>query len=108
MSVQNIMSGVTSSPTTGAACRASLTGDTPVSQTFQATVTGTGAVSATVVIEGSNDGVGFIPIGTISLTDTTTDTDGFAYAGPWQFVRANVTALAGTGATVTVLQGLGR
>jgi hypothetical protein len=70
--------------------------------TFQATVSGTGAVTATVLIQCSNDGTNWLTLGTITLTGTTSATDGFASAAPWAFVRANVTARTGTGAAVTV------
>ncbi len=65
---------------------------------FSATVTGTGAVSATVDIQVSNDGVNPIdksPL-TITLSGTTLDTDGDVISASWPWVRANVTALVGT------------
>lgn len=70
---------------------------------LQATVVGTGAVSATVIIEASNDGASAVatPLGTITLTGTNADSDGFANAEPWKFIRARVSALSGTGAVVT-------
>ena len=74
--------------------------------TFQATVTGTGAVTATVDIEVSNAGVNVVDTvaGTITLSGTTTHSDGFTTQhSPWKFVRANVTAITGTGASVDVL-----
>lgn len=72
--------------------------------TFQATVSGTGAVSATVDIEVSNDGVNVVDTvaGTIALSGTTSDSDGITVDAPWGFWRANVTAISGTGAAVTV------
>lgn len=72
---------------------------------FQATVSGTGAVTATVTIEVSNDGVNTIGtvMGTISLSGTTSASDGFTSQAPWKYVRANVTGLTGTGATVDVV-----
>lgn len=75
--------------------------------TFQAVVTGTGAVTATVLLEVSNDGTNAISpgMGTIGLSGTTTASDGFAVLAPWAFVRANVTAISGTGAAVTVTEG---
>lgn len=81
--------------------------DSPWS-TFQATVTGTGAVSATVSILGSNDGINWVAtaLGTITLSGTTSASDGFTTVAPWKFVCANVTALSGTGATVVVLMGV--
>lgn len=81
--------------------------DSPYS-TFQATVTGTGAVTATVVIEVSLDGTNWCstPAGTITLSGTTTSSDGFTTASSWKYVRANITAISGTGATVVVLMGV--
>jgi len=73
--------------------------------TFQATVSGTGAVSATVAIEVSNDGDNFVTLGTITLSGTTTATDGFAASAPWAVVRANCTAISGTGAALSVVMG---
>ena len=77
--------------------------------TFQAIVSGTGAVSATVDIEYSNDGVNALDTvgGTITLSGTTSHTDGFtSQNAPWKYVRANVTAISGTGATVQVYMGV--
>jgi hypothetical protein len=77
--------------------------------TFQAVVTGTGTVTATVTIEYSNDGVNVLTTvgGTITLTGTTTASDGFTSSNaPWKYVRANVTAISGTGATVQVYMGV--
>lgn len=80
---------------------------------FQAIVTGTGAVSATVNIQVCNqedtfNGVksNWITMGTISLSGTTTATDGFTTICPWRYVRANVSAISGTGATVEVIMGV--
>ena len=73
--------------------------------TVQASVAGTGAVSATVLVEVSNDNVYFMPLGTITLTGASPQTDGFAASAAWCFIRANVTALSGTGATVNAYMG---
>ena len=80
---------------------------------FQAIVTGTGAVTATVAIQVSNEeatGQGtnsnWITIGSIALTGTTTATDGFTTIAPWRFVRAVTTNVTGTGATVEVIMGV--
>jgi hypothetical protein len=72
---------------------------------IQATVSGTGAVSATVVIEASNDALFAVStaIGTITLSGTTSSTDGFTTDAPWKYIRANVTAISGTSATVNVI-----
>lgn len=64
-------------------------------RTYQAVVSGAGAVSATVVVEGSNDGQNFIQIGTITLTGTNVATDGFVSNAAWRYVRARVTAASG-------------
>ncbi|HET8686205.1 MAG TPA: hypothetical protein VFM18_06020 [Methanosarcina sp.] len=98
----NYTSGVT---TTGA--QPAVFKDSPYSA-FSATVTGTGAVTATVLIEVSNDGTNWLstPMGTISLSGTTSATDGFTSSAPWKYVRANITAISGTGATVVVKMGV--
>lgn len=77
----------------------------PTNRTFQASIIGTGAVGATVIIEGSNDGVYFVVMGTITLTDTTTDSDAYVSAAAYTLVRCRVTAISGTGAVLTVTQG---
>ncbi len=70
---------------------------------FQATVTGTGAVASTVDIQVSNDSTNWFTLATITLTDTTTDTDGAATSAPFAYIRAKITAISGTSATVTVI-----
>lgn len=76
-------------------------------KTLQAYVIGTGAVTATVLIEGSNFGVEgtYITLGTITLTGTTIATDGFVHDAPWGFIRAELTAISGTGAAVSAALG---
>lgn len=76
--------------------------------TFQAVVSGTGAVTATVTIEFSNDGINALATlgGTITLSGTTVVSDGFSTASSWKYWRANVTAITGTGATVQVFHGV--
>lgn len=72
---------------------------------FQATVSGTGTVSATVIIECSNDGTDFLTCGTITLSGTTSASDGFVSVGPWAYVRARCTAISGTSAALSVVMG---
>ena len=83
--------------------------DAPLA-TFQAYGTTTaGSGSVTVLIQGSNttDTNSFITLGTITLTlGTTLTSDGFVSNAPWKYVRANVSAISGTGANVTVLMGV--
>lgn len=78
--------------------------------TFQAYgTTSAGTGSATIKIQGSNldDANSYIDLGTITLTlGTTLSADGFATTAPWKYVRANVTAISGTTATVNVLMGV--
>jgi hypothetical protein len=77
----------------------------PGSKTFQAVVEGSGAVTAEVDIEASNDGEHWLVLGTISLSGTGSDTDGFASSAAWAYHRANLTAVTGTGASVSVMMG---
>ncbi len=74
--------------------------------TFQATVKGSGSVSATVIIEVSNDRENFMTLGTITLSGTGAASDGFVSAAPWAFFRAKTTAISGTNAVVTVFAGV--
>lgn len=79
--------------------------DVPNSRTYQATVVGTGAVTGTVIFEGSNDKILYVPIGTVTLTGTTSATDGFTSSAAWANIRARVTAISGTGALITATVG---
>jgi hypothetical protein len=80
-------------------------------QAYQVVVVGTaGAYSATVVIEGSNDGTTAVavPLGTITIsgTGTTAASDGFATGlAPWAWIRARVSAISGTGANASTWMG---
>lgn len=79
-------------------------------KSFSATVTGSGSVAATVQIEISNDGEHWRAMvdadgntAEIVLSGTDSATDGFVTEESWLFHRANVTAITGTGAKVTVI-----
>lgn len=77
-------------------------------RTFQAKVEGTGAVTATVVIEVTNfdgDTTNVLTLGTITLSGTTRATDGFASLARWGNVRARISAISGTNAKVNVNMG---
>lgn len=76
----------------------------PKQKTFQAELNGDSATGATVVIEGSNTGNRYVTLGTITL-DGTTRSGGFYFEAPWCYVRANLTAIAGTGASVDCVMG---
>lgn len=95
-----LLSAVT---TTGAGSAYADSGRAP---SFDATVAGTGTVSATVVIRGRNTASGgWVTLGTITLSGTTSATDGFASLTRYMEYSANVTAISGTGAAVTVTMG---
>lgn len=63
--------------------------------------------SATITVEASNDGTNWVVLDTLSLTlGTTVTTDWFESTGMWDKMRANVTVLSGTGASVSVYMGV--
>jgi hypothetical protein len=70
-------------------------------QAVGSTSASTGA--ATILIQVSNDGVNYITMGTITLVlGTSATSDGFAVANSYEYYRANLSAISGTGAKVTV------
>lgn len=73
--------------------------------TVQATVTGTGAVSATVAIQVSNDGTAWLTLGTLTLSGTTSATNGLALNAHWVYIRGVISAISGTSATVNAIMG---
>lgn len=80
------------------------TSNVPTPKSYQAwgnTTAGAGA--ATIQIQGThNDGASWDLIGTITLTlGTTVTSDSFASDDRYGQVRANVTAISGTGANVS-------
>lgn len=89
---------------TGSAVPALYNGDLGTS--IQAVVSGTGAVTATVLIEVSNDpdtfGWAVTPLATFTLSGTTSVSDIFESKASHKYYRARITALTGTGAAVTV------
>lgn len=77
-------------------------------RTFEAYgLTGSGSGAATILIEVRNsEDATWKTMATISLTlGTTTTGDGFASSAAWRYVRARVSALTGTGASVHVNMG---
>lgn len=72
----------------------------------QVKIAGTGAVSVTASLQVSNIGgttdADWIEATSLSLTGTTTDTDGATLASGWQWMRVKLASITGTGATVTV------
>lgn len=73
-------------------------------QTFQVTVKGTGAVSATVQPVVSNDGVNWSNYGDpVTVSGTTRAVAGFGGAQNWKFYSAYLTAISGTAAQATLV-----
>jgi hypothetical protein len=95
-----LLGGIVASPATGPTIELSGSG----ARTFQASVSGSGAVTATVIFEVSNDPIahGWALVGTITLTGTNSDTAGFSMSAPWANVRARVTGISGSGAKINV------
>ena len=81
--------------------------DSPLT-TFHATLLGVGALSATVTIQVSADGVTAVStvLGVITLSGTNTVADGFAATASWKYVRAVVSATTGTVTSVSVDMGV--
>lgn len=87
-----------------------------VNRTFQAMgTTSSGVGSATIIIEASDKAtpvegtnVDWTTLGTITLTLGTTQTnDAFVSAASYRWIRARVSAISGTGATVNAYLGCG-
>ena len=75
----------------------------PPTQTVQVDLQGTGLVSATLSLQGSNDGVNYISV-VPAMTLSVAASPQFAsatYQNVWQFYRCNVTALTGALSSVT-------
>jgi len=103
-------SGVTSTTATGAS--SPIYKESPYGS-FQGIITGTGTVTATIAVQVTNEDAtangtnsNWITMSTITLSGTTTATDGFTTIAPWRWVRVNVTAISGTGATVQAIMGV--
>lgn len=79
--------------------------NSPAKKTFNAELVGAGA-TATIDIEASNIGTAgsYKAIATITLTSAA-PSDAFYFDGPYGQVRANLKAISGAGATVTVAMG---
>lgn len=76
-------------------------------KTFQAAgTTSSGSGSASIAVQGSNDGSNWDTIGTITLTlGTASTSDSFTSDDRYEVVRGNVTAISGTGAAVSLAMG---
>ena len=72
---------------------------------FMATISGTAALTGTIIVEATNDPLvttSWLTLGTIALTGTTTAQDGFSSSAQPANVRARLSALTGTSASVIV------
>lgn len=69
----------------------------------QGIVNGDGAVEATIVVKGSNNGANWETLGTITLSDTDTDSGTVDIDYPWGFISADLTVITGTDATAEAL-----
>lgn len=74
--------------------------------TFQAVLKGTGAITATILLEVSNDGENWLTLATFTMAGTTVVTDGAVSDAPWAYVRARLTAITGTSANASVFMGV--
>jgi hypothetical protein len=77
-------------------------------RTVQASIVGTGAVSATVTWYGNNRELasGGVLVATSTLSGTTTDTTGADIPAGWPYMYCVLSAISGTGAAVTATVGV--
>ena len=71
---------------------------------IQLSVFGTGAVSATTQVFGSNDEIAWVDLGSITATGTNSGTVSDSIDVPFRMLRADITAISGTGARALVTQ----
>lgn len=74
---------------------------------IQVIETGSGAITGTILLEGSADCVNFNTLDTFSETGTTAVFESVQNDNSAVCIRGNVTALTGTNATVSLLVGVG-
>lgn len=67
----------------------------------QSSLVGTGALTATINIDYSNDLIGWLPGPQIVLSGTTLVTDAFHSAEKWIYCKATLVSITGTGAKLT-------
>ena len=95
---------LTNATTTGAGNSFEPWGDT---RTYGATGVCDDSGTAVISIEVRNDSnAAWILMGTITITlSPTASGDGFSSIVPWKYVRARITSLSGTNATISVFMG---
>lgn len=73
-------------------------------QAYGSTSAGSGAATILCQVSNVDTDAAFITMGTITLTlGTAVTADGFASDAPWKYVRAKVSAISGTNASVNVI-----
>lgn len=79
-------------------------GSPPTDHAFILTVTGSGAVSASAQIVGSNDGINFVNYGSVISAASAATVSSQAQQGttPFQVLCAIITAISGTNASASV------
>lgn len=109
MNVHEFLNAQTTTTSACSAARAVNSKSWSPNRTFMASgTTGSGAGAATIIIYGSDLGTTtWVALGTITLTLATTitfglSTDAFSILAPWAFTCAHVSAISGTGASVSV------
>ncbi len=70
-------------------------------RTFSAAVAGTGVVSAVVAFQGSDDESVWHPLGSLTLSGTSSATGSTTVTSTRAFTRAVISLISGTGAAVT-------
>lgn len=76
-------------------------------KTHHAFVSGTGAVTATIVLRGNNDcSSNWVTLATFTLSGTTRADDAIVTDAPYVCFSANLTAITGTSAAATLVTGL--
>ena len=67
----------------------------------QVNLAGTGSISVTATIQVSNDNTNWIDADALSLTGTTSTTDGATIDAAWAYLRVTLSSITGTSATAT-------
>lgn len=98
--VRQVLTNVTSAPTTSVSYEYSLQQYDTRTKSFQVDLTGTGAVTATVKILASNTDVNYGEVASIDMSGTNLVTALYEVAANYAFLKLQVTAISGTGAVV--------
>lgn len=68
--------------------------------------TATGAGTASILVQLSNDDTNWITVDTLALTlGATSTSDSHSMDAPWKYVRGVVNSITGTGATISLYSG---